>query len=533
MPSTTDRSLEALKKILLQEDQLKLKRLETEIARLQKQIADKESLIASLDPVIADLLERKIANSKDEMAAALAPIMSDAIKRQIADARDEVVDALYPIIGKIIRKSVAEAMKKLVDTINQKIDQALRRSLFKKRIQSKITGVPEGELLLKEAMPFKIEEVFLIHKESGLLLSHVSSRQAEVKVDEDLIGGMLTAIRNFVSEAFETDKTQDLNEIRYGDSKILVDVGHHSYLAIVMSGVEPDRFKDDILNLSRKIHKRYSKPLRLFDGDITQFGEMTRSLKNFIQKYDRKPEATRPPKAKPYFLYLLLSGLLICLIILGINRIPSYLASRSAQEQIPTVSELRQQEIINEIRQRMAQSDELRNLNANFLFEGDQLIIEGKVPNLKLKRDVSYLVSEFAETRFIINNLAIQDEALSFDAVKQYLDRCTIGFDANNSVIAEKYYGQLDSVLLWLNALERVQLVIKGYSDNLADSVYNLTLSEQRAKSVANYLVAKGLPDTTIRVEFYGEENAIASNETEPGRAQNRRVEFEIIPKKR
>ena len=178
MQSKKDKSLEALKKIILHEDQQKLKQLEQDLSALSKQIADKESLISSLDPVIADLLERKISDSKEEMAEALAPIMGDAIRQQIADAKDDVVDALYPIIGKTIRKSVAEAMKKLVETVNQKIDKALRQNLFKKFLQSKITGVPEGELVLKDAMPFKIEEIFLIHKESGLLLSHFSANRA-------------------------------------------------------------------------------------------------------------------------------------------------------------------------------------------------------------------------------------------------------------------------------------------------------------------------------------------------------------------
>ncbi len=533
MQSKTDRSLEALKRILLQEDELKLKQLDKEISSLKRQIADKESLIASLDPVIADLLERKIANSKDEMAEALAPIMSDAIKRQVAEAKDDVVDALYPIIGKTIRKSVAEAMKNLVETINQKIEQALRGSFFKRRIQSRITGVSEGELMLKEAMPFTIDEIFSIHKESGLLLSHASSRRTEAKIDEELISGMLTAIRNFISEAFETEETQDLNEIQYGDSKILLDVGHYSYLAIVMSGVEPDGFEDDIQKLGRKIHNRYFKSLRQFDGDITQFGEMPKFLNNFLQKYNRQPEATKPQKSKPYFIYLLAIILFICLVVLGIRQIPRYLASRKAEQQISqAIPELRQQEIICEIRQRMAQSDDLRNLDLKFIFEDNQMAIEGKVPNSKLKHDIGYLAGEITDARFIINNLEIQADTLLFDMAKKYLISCMINFNANNAVIAEKYYVKLDSVLMHLNALGNTKLVVKGYSDNSADDAYNLMLSEQRARGIGNYLISKGLPDSSIVVEFYGEEHAIASNESEQGRARNRRVEFDIIQKR-
>jgi hypothetical protein len=380
MQSKKDRSLEALKKILLHEDQLKLKQLETELSALRNQIADKESLISSLDPVIADLLERKIASSKEEMAAALAPIMGDAIRHQIADAKEDVVDALYPIIGKTIRKSVAEAMKNLVETVNQKIDKALRQNLFKKFIQSKITGVPGSELVLKDAMPFQIEEIFLIHKESGLLLSHVSSKNAGVKIDQDLISGMLTAIRNFVSEAFVSDEDQDLEEIQYGSSKILLDMGHHSYIAVVISGIEPGQFDNGIRTLNQKIHNRYHKPLRQFDGDITQFGEMPRLLKSFLKKYDTNIEVRKPKKSKPYLRYLLFALVLICLTIFAFKKIPDYLSNWKIQ---------------NKMKAKIEAIPELSHQKIKCSASNGRLTIKGDVRSLHQKEQVDSLVQTY------------------------------------------------------------------------------------------------------------------------------------------
>ena len=65
-------------------------------------------------------------------------------------------------------------MKKLVKTINEKVDRALSFQLFFSKIKSKITGVSEGELALKDALPFQMHEIFLIHKKTGILLSHVT-----------------------------------------------------------------------------------------------------------------------------------------------------------------------------------------------------------------------------------------------------------------------------------------------------------------------------------------------------------------------
>lgn len=588
MQSKKDRSLDALKKILLHEDQQKLKQLESELTELRIQIADKESLISSLDPVIADLLERKIASSKAEMAEALAPIMGDAIRHQIADAKEDVVDALYPIIGKTIRKSVAEAMKNLVDTINQKIDNALRKNLVKKFIQSKITGVSESELVLKDAMPFQIQEIFLIHKESGLLLSHVSSKKADVKIDEDLISGMLTAIRNFVSEAFIPAKDQDLDEILYGNSKILLDMGHHSYIAVVISGIEPAQFSTDIRSLNHKIHNRYHKLLRHFNGDITQFGEMPRLLNRFLKKYETNIELRKPQKAKPYLRNLFFALVLICLTIIAIQKIPVYLANRKIQNKIASkieaipgltqqnirysvsnrwltirgeVSSSRQKEqidslvqtvdeitgfnnyltirdgeafsneIIQKIQHRMSQSAEFRNLNPKFIVENDQITIEGPAPNHKIKRDLGFLVSEIAQVKVVINNLEVlKNNEFSINEIQNFLQQNIVCFKTDSAVIPETEYVKLDSIFNRIRTLEDIKLVIKGYSDDLADSVYNLKLTEQRAQSVADYLISKGFSSKNIVVEGWGKKFAIASNETAEGRAKNRRVEFNIIP---
>ena len=534
MQSKQEKSLEAIRKILFPDYQLRLDRQEKEIAWLKQQLFDKEALLASIEPILIDLLERKISYSREEMAAALAPIMGDALRQQIDDAKEEIVDILYPIIGKTIRKSVAEAMKKLVDTVNQKIDKALRQNPLKKFLQSKITGVPESELVLKDAMPFQIEEVFVIHRESGLLLSHVSAKEPGVKVDEELISGMLTAIRDFVSEAFKSAEDQELDEIQYGQSKILLDRGHHSYLAVVISGIEPGQFDDDIHKLIRKIHNQYYKSLRHFDGDITQFSEMPKYLKRFIKKYEARPAAEQPQKSRPYLLYFAVGLVLIFLTIFAIKKFPGYLASIKGGQQIEqpigTTGKLNARDVIAQIQQQMSQSADLKNLKPDFIVEDQQVIIEGKVPSVAIKRKLGYLVSEVDDVKVVINNLEIAgDHDVSFAEIREFLSQNMVCFDANTPTIPADEYAKLDSIFNAINLLDSIKLVIRGYSDSLADSAYNLRLSEQRAARVSDYFIAKGFPKNKIVIKAYGEKFAISSNETEQGRAKNRRVEFDII----
>ena len=72
---------------------------------------------------------------------------------------------------------------------------------------------------------------------------------------------------------------------------------------------------------------------------------------------------------------------------------------------------------------------------------------------------------------------------------------------------------------------------IQGHTDSSGDSENNMLLSESRAKSVVDYLVAKGIESSRLKHSGYGDTVPIASNETEEGRQLNRRTTIKIIEK--
>jgi outer membrane protein OmpA-like peptidoglycan-associated protein len=101
-------------------------------------------------------------------------------------------------------------------------------------------------------------------------------------------------------------------------------------------------------------------------------------------------------------------------------------------------------------------------------------------------------------------------------------------FDFNRSEIKVPYYSLLDEISMVIKeTLPDIKIVVAGYCDSIGAEKYNEGLSERRAKAVSNYLSEKyGIASDRIIIKAYGENGAIASNETEEGRAQNRRVEM-------
>ncbi|HLS41641.1 MAG TPA: OmpA family protein [Paenalcaligenes sp.] len=102
-------------------------------------------------------------------------------------------------------------------------------------------------------------------------------------------------------------------------------------------------------------------------------------------------------------------------------------------------------------------------------------------------------------------------------------------FDFDKSTLKPEGRQVLDQVAEQVNSIELETLIATGHTDSIGAEAYNQKLSERRANSVKEYLVSKGVPADRIYTEGKGELQPVASNQTREGRAQNRRVEIEIV----
>ena len=104
-----------------------------------------------------------------------------------------------------------------------------------------------------------------------------------------------------------------------------------------------------------------------------------------------------------------------------------------------------------------------------------------------------------------------------------------ITFDTNSYVVKPQFRKTLDSVATVLNTYPDSTIVVSGHTDTTGTDAINNPLSVNRASSVASYLESQGISTSRITSRGYGSKQPIASNATEAGRAQNRRVEIAII----
>ncbi|MEM8942885.1 MAG: OmpA family protein, partial [Pseudomonadota bacterium] len=112
------------------------------------------------------------------------------------------------------------------------------------------------------------------------------------------------------------------------------------------------------------------------------------------------------------------------------------------------------------------------------------------------------------------------------DEVVLTVDR--LGFEFDSSRLDAQSRSALDAAVDVIQSHSSVQLDVVGYTDNVGSDDYNQGLSERRAQAAVDYLVSQGIPRSQLRPLGRGESSPVASNDTEDGRARNRRVELVV-----
>lgn len=235
-----------------------------------------EDMAAALGSVMAGALREQEKHSREELVDAVSPVLSDAIKIEIRESRQSFVEALFPIIGEVVQRYVGEFFRELQRNIDARLKSAIGPERVARRANARLRGIPASDLEIRDALPFNIREMFLIQSGSGLLIAHNGSDQA---VDSDLISGMLTAVRSFMRDSFNKQEAADpLDEIQYGEQRIIIQDGRLCYLAVVIGGIEPPGFRAELRRYLNRLQSSRSVELSDFNGDMSTLGDIPESL---------------------------------------------------------------------------------------------------------------------------------------------------------------------------------------------------------------------------------------------------------------
>ena len=160
--------------------------LQKQIGTLETQALEKMTAIEELEKTLEERAEEingleskrdaALAVFDKRLAKALQPTFEETLRASIKKDPRPFVDAVTPVMGTAIRKAIAEALGAMMQSLNRTLDNSVSVRSLQWRLEAARTGKPFAEIVLLHTLEYRVEQVFLIHRETGLLLQHAVSQ---------------------------------------------------------------------------------------------------------------------------------------------------------------------------------------------------------------------------------------------------------------------------------------------------------------------------------------------------------------------
>jgi outer membrane protein OmpA-like peptidoglycan-associated protein len=277
-PDRDDDSVAELRSLLLGEAELQL-------AEVHERLFDPQRQLKEVSKVLPEAIAVR-SRQDDELTSAIYPTVSAALERSVRKNPQPLVDAIFPIMGPAIRKAIAAALSGMVQSFNQTLNYSMTARGLQWRWEAFKTGRSFAEVVLLHTLIYRVEQIFLIHKESGLLLRHVAADEVVVQ-DSDMVSGMLTAIQDFVTDSFQTSRDNQLETLQVGDLSVWIEQGPQAFLAAVIRGSAPQELRETLQEILERIHFQFGTALADFTGDSAALARTEPLLEEGLQSsYD-------------------------------------------------------------------------------------------------------------------------------------------------------------------------------------------------------------------------------------------------------
>ena len=530
---------------------------------------DKAAMSSALAPILPDAVAQQVTNSPGDFAKALGPEMGTAIKEQISLERDAMVDALYPVIGSTISKYMAEA----INSINEKVENTLSLEGISRKIRAKMQGVSEAELIFKEAMPFTVQAIFLIHKGSGLVISEVQQSGNE-RLESEMVAGMLTAIRSFVNDCIsQSGNVSEIDQIDYGNSQITLEVAGYCYLAAVTQGQPPKAFIQKMRHALASIIQNHDKAIELFDGDPANVPEpihQTLETLTDLNKTSTEEQKSKQPAALLLISFVVLSAVSLSLGIYQyrswINRhveqktslalasdpqLAVYRLTVEANQKTLKLSGRLPNQYLRSKAEQIANKVEpklkINNAIIPVVVPADPVMTQAevqRVTNILNQMEGTVIGADYREGNVTVKGTVLQDADAKkvTEAFKQIpgvqsvtntvqLQPLAIAsriyFDQGSSELKSAELSKVIQLKAFLDQHPNKHLRLLGHTDPKGTATENQQLAQERAIQVRNALVNQGIDSN--RLEVIGTTDPPLGVNAEQLPLLSRCVEFEMV----
>ncbi|HUL35842.1 MAG TPA: OmpA family protein [Candidatus Eisenbacteria bacterium] len=546
------------------------------LQQLQQRVDDPESRTEDVGSVVAEAIQLRRKQGGDEaLSAALTPTIETALRESVRNDPGTLANALFPVMGPAIRRSILETLRSFLESFNQVLDQSLSVKGLKWRFEALRTGRSFTEVALLHSLVFRVEQVFLIHKKTGLPLGHAVAPAVAMQ-DPSLVSGMLSAIQDFVRDSFHTPQGQGINRMNVGDLDVWIEQGPYAILACVIRGIAPRDLHDRMAEVLENIHRDYAAQLDAFEGDSSPFARVNPELARCLEHRYREEAQPRG------FGFVYATAALLLLLVAGwfgwravqysrwerlvdsFRAQPGYVITSFAREDGKFVvrgmrdplaaapGEIIKASEVNPAKGEFhwggyyALDDSIVQQRATALLSppaGAKLAVKDGVLQVSGTATVGWVKDVQAKAPLIpgIHSLQfapeLQPDQLAFTQAKSEIARALVRFPIASAALSaseraslKTFAGSIQSLLAAAQALHQdVSVQIVGHTDSTGAETSNLNLSQRRADRVAWELGQNGVPENRVSTLGVGTTQPLRPEVSDSNREFNRSVTFRVV----
>jgi hypothetical protein len=296
-----ERTIEALRRVMLKPDRERIDVLEHRPPVSAATVGD----------VLPEAIARSTGARSEELGIALEPAVTLAIGA-VAEHRPEFFgEILAPTIGAAVRKAVAAAFAMMLERFNVALERSLSVRSIRWRIEAARTGRPFAEVVLLRTMQYRVEQVFVIHTSTSLVLQHVVDASLDAPAP-DQVAAMLSAIDTFGRDALSPGADDEhVDRIQIGDRAILVSRSPLVSLAVVVRGSPTTAINAELSECRERLSFAFQAELGRFHGDVAPFASSRPMLEPLL-----RTEVTPAPRRAHIWLAVAALVATICSIAL-------------------------------------------------------------------------------------------------------------------------------------------------------------------------------------------------------------------------
>lgn len=480
-PSSDDQPLTELRAILLGPDRAAWD-------AMRQRLDDPSRRAEDVAGVLAEAVRLR---SDAKLRRALQPLLEEALQLSVQSNPGMLADALFPIFGKAIRKSIASELDGMLQSLSQMLEQSFSWRSLGWRWESLRTGKPYAEVVVLRSLLYRVEQVFLIHRKSGLLLQHAASPSVDAGArDPEMVSGMLTAIQDFVRDSVSGAESENLETVRMGEVGVILAYGPDAILAGFVRGVAPRRLSGVFQDTLDSIEQQQAADLRSFSGDAAEFDSCRPQLQACLVGQGGPQEL----KASPWAARVLLFGLpaLLVVALAGWWAYTARMHNRWTDFSHRLESE---PGIVLTHAEQRGSKFVISGLRDPFAVDPAS-ILPADLPSGKIEfhwEEYHSLAPRFSARR-------------QFAELRDELEKLALHFAPGSSTITPEQQAVLEGagskMLAVIQAAatlgKTVQIQVRGNHDPVGSEAFNSSLARTRAENVRAVLVAWGVPAAVV-----------------------------------